>query len=107
MKNTKLLSAFGWAAILEGISTILLFANMLIVKRMDPEMGKALVYPIGMVHGLLFVAYTLLLIQCKIAYRWSLGKSALYFLLSFVPFGTFWVDKKLKEEKKSLKSLAA
>lgn len=107
MKNTKLLSAFGWAAILEGISYILLFANMVIVKRMDPEMGKTLVYPIGMAHGLLFVAYTLLLAQCKIAYRWSIGKAALYFALSFVPFGTFWVDKKLKEEKKSLNSVAA
>lgn len=107
MKNTKLLSAFGWAAVLEGISYILLFANMMIVKRMDPEMGKALVYPIGMAHGLLFVAYILLLIQCKIAFRWSFGKSALYFVLSLVPFGTFWVDKKLKEEKKSLKSVTA
>ncbi len=104
MKNTKLLSAFGWVAVLEGISYILLFANMLIVKRIDPELGQSLVYPIGMAHGVLFVLYIILAFQCKMNYNWSIKKLFIYLVLSVVPFGTFWVDKKVKEEKRSLLS---
>lgn len=102
MKNTKLLSAFAWVAVLEGISYILLFANMLIVKRVDPELGASLVYPIGMAHGVLFVLYIILAFQCKMNYNWNFKKLFIYLVLSVVPFGTFWVDRKVNEEKKAL-----
>ncbi|RQO30658.1 hypothetical protein DBR32_07965 [Taibaiella sp. KBW10] len=100
MKDKKALVRFGWVAILEGISFILLLLAMLMKYDIigDVEMGKALVKNIGMAHGVLFVLYTLLLIQCWTQYSWKIGKSALYFILSFLPLGTFWVDKQVKKE---------
>lgn len=103
MKNTKLLSAFGWTAILEGISYILLLINMGVIKRADPELGQALVYPIGMAHGVLFVLYIILALQCKLHYGWSFKKLFVYLVLSVIPLATFWVDRKVNEEKKLLR----
>ena len=56
-------------------------------------------YFVGMAHGVLFIAYVVLLALVVIQYKWSLKKAVLAFLASFVPFGTFYADKKLFREK--------
>ena len=101
--RTKTLKQFGLVAVAEGISfLVLLFIAMPVKYFGDKALGDQLVRYIGMAHGVLFVLFALLLLFCLIQYRWKLGKAVIYFLLSFVPFGTFWVDKKVKEEIKSL-----
>jgi integral membrane protein len=52
-------------------------------------------YVVGMVHGLLFIAYVLLLLQVAFSNKWSLGKVVLAFSVSLIPFGTFYADKKI------------
>jgi integral membrane protein len=53
---------------------------------------------VGMLHGVLFILYGLLLLQVTISYKWSIWKAIAAFLLSFVPFGTFFLERLLKEE---------
>ena len=80
-------------ALAEGISfLVLLFIAMPLKYGMD--MPWAVRY-IGMIHGVLFIAYILLLIQVHFQYRWSYQRSILAGFASIIPFGPFWADKKL------------
>lgn len=99
MKSLKTMRNFGRIAVAEGISFLLLLLIAMPVKYFfHQEIGAQLVKYIGWGHGVLFVLYAVFLFLCMMQYSWKFGKAALYFILSFVPFGTFWVDKKLKEE---------
>jgi integral membrane protein len=89
-----MLRIFKLTAILEGISYILLFANMLLVKPTHFELYKQLLYPIGMSHGVLFVGYIGFAIILKKAMQWNAMTFLIILLASLLPFGTFYVDKK-------------
>lgn len=83
---------------LEGISYIVLFFNMLVIKNVNIDLYKNLLYPIGMAHGLLFVLYIVLTIYLKFELNWSFKKFFKIAIASLLPFGTFysekhWVDK--------------
>src|SRR5690625_7717853 len=73
----------GW---LEGISYLVLFFNMLVIKNINPDLYQTLLYPIGMAHGLLFIGYTVLAIILKIDLNWSFKKFLLVFIASLIPF---------------------
>jgi integral membrane protein len=53
---------------------------------------------VGMLHGVLFIWYAIALLRAKMAYGWSLKKAFVGFLLSFLPFGTFYLDRILKKQ---------
>lgn len=89
-----MLQFFRLIATLEGISYLVLFYNMLINKSGNPELYQKLLFPIGMIHGILFVAYVVLAIYLKYEYNWSYKKLGLILLASLLPFGTFYSDKK-------------
>ncbi len=89
-----MLRIFKLIAILEGISYILLFTNMLLVKPFNFELYKQLLYPIGMSHGVLFVGYIGLAIILKKAMQWNFITFLIILMASLLPFGTFYVDKK-------------
>ena len=50
---------------------------------------------IGMAHGILFMLYVLAVIQNKIIRNWSYKTMFIALVVSVIPFGTFWADKKL------------
>lgn len=104
MKDKKALVRFGWVAILEGISFLVLIAASFMKRGFfgDPETGAMMVKNVGMAHGVLFVLYVLLLFQCKSNYGWSIKKVIGYFVLSVIPFGTFWVDSQVRKETRRL-----
>ena len=85
---------FRLIAALEGISYITLFYNMLYNKTNNPELYQQLLYPTGMIHGILFVMYFILAIYLKFEYNWSIKKLGLILLASLLPFGTFYSDYK-------------
>lgn len=89
-----MLRIFKLTAILEGISYILLFANMLLLKPSNLELYKQFLYPIGMTHGVLFVGYIGLAIILKKTMQWNYISFLMILLASLLPFGTFYVDKK-------------
>ena len=89
-----MLKIFKVTAILEGISYLALFANMLIVKPTNLDLYKSLLYPIGMSHGILFIGYVLLAILLRKSQNWDLKTFGIILLASLIPFGTFYVEKK-------------
>lgn len=89
-----MLRIFKITAILEGISYLVLFSNMLFIKPTNLVLYKTLLYPIGMSHGVLFIGYVLLAILLKNAQKWDLKTFGIILVASLVPFGTFYIEKK-------------
>jgi integral membrane protein len=85
---------FKFTAILEGISYLVLFANMLLVKPNNMILYKKLLYPIGMAHGVLFIGYVILAFLIKKSQNWSLNDFFIVQIASLLPFGTFYIEKK-------------
>jgi integral membrane protein len=86
-------------AIVEGISfLLLLFVAMPMKYVWDiPQAVKIT----GMVHGLLFIAFSIALLVASLDRRWGLGRMTVVFLSSLIPFGTFLMDRSLKREQAS------
>lgn len=89
-----MIKIFKITAITEGFSYLLLLANMLIIKPINPSLKESLVYPIGMTHGLLFIGYIYLAIFIKGKLNWSLKDLFIVILGSVIPFGAFVIEKK-------------
>lgn len=89
-----MLKIFKIVALLEGVSYLALFSNMLIVKPTDFSLYKTLLFPIGMAHGILFVSYVILAVILKFTQNWDFKKFGIICLASLIPFGTFYIDKK-------------
>jgi integral membrane protein len=89
-----MLRLFKIIALLEGVSYLALFSNMLLIKPNNMELYKTLLYPIGMAHGVLFIGYILLAIMLKIDLNWDWKKFGIICLASILPFGTFYMEWK-------------
>jgi integral membrane protein len=89
-----MLKIFKITAILEGISYLVLFSNMLFIKPTNFALYKTLLYPIGMSHGILFIGYIILAILLKKSQKWNFKTFSLILIASLIPLGTFYVDKK-------------
>jgi len=90
MLNTPI-GRFRFIAFVEGCSFLLIGLTMILKYRYDmPEPN----YVVGMVHGLLFIIYVLLLLQVTYIYKWSFWMLTRGFIASLIPFGTFYADKK-------------
>ena len=80
-------------AYLEGVSFLLLLMLTMPLKYFmglrEPNMI------IGLIHGLLFIAYVIAVIQIKFDQNWTYKKTFLALLAAVIPFGTFWADWKL------------
>lgn len=78
---------------IEGVSfLVILFVTMPLKYIFHmPEANKIC----GMAHGLLFIAYVILVIMVAIEHRWNFRKTGLALVASIIPFGTFWADAKL------------
>jgi integral membrane protein len=89
-----MLRIFKIVALLEGVSYLALFTNMLLVKPTNIDLYKTLLFPIGMAHGILFIGYIFLAIMLKIEENWDWKKFGLICLASILPFGTFVMERK-------------
>ncbi|MPT36057.1 MAG: DUF3817 domain-containing protein [Flavobacterium sp.] len=88
-----MLRFFKIIAFLEGISLLLLLFVAMPLKYMydKPEMVRM----VGMAHGLLFIGYIVLASMLKMEENWSLKKFLIVCVASVIPFGTFYVEKKI------------
>ncbi|MDX3537995.1 DUF3817 domain-containing protein [Streptomyces sp. MB09-01] len=59
----------------------------------------ALKMPLGLLHGILFLIYSVFLLDVWYKAKWPFKKVALFFVLSLVPFGGLYGDKLLKREE--------
>lgn len=85
---------FKFIAIAEGVSYLVLFFNMLLIKRLNLEFYKLLLYPIGMAHGLLFISYVTIALIIWKNQKWTIKEFLIVQLGSLIPFGTFYVEIK-------------
>lgn len=81
-------------AAIEGISYLLLVGIAVPVKYFmnDPTLVKW----IGQIHGIFFIAFLVLSVTYARKHQWKF-LTLIWFLLvsSFIPFGTFYMDRKL------------
>ena len=92
------LGRFRMVALAEGISFLVLLFIAMPVKYMlgHPELVKFT----GWLHGLLFVAYLILLAQVTTVRRWNTMKVILALIASILPFGTLVLDRQwIKEDQ--------
>jgi integral membrane protein len=88
---------FRLITLLEGLSYILLLFIAVPLKYGGGD--DFLVKILGMPHGVLFMLYLALAFYLKDSYEWKWQQTAVVFLASIVPFGTFYVDRKYLKDK--------
>jgi integral membrane protein len=87
-----MLNTFRIAAILEGISYLLLFGLSMPLKYWA-KIPEPNIY-IGYAHGVLFIAFVVLaIVFCK-EKKWGLRRFIILLIASLLPFGTFYIDQK-------------
>jgi integral membrane protein len=88
-----LLSPFRKIAFVEGISFLVLLGIAMPLKYFA---GMPLaVRVVGMAHGVLFIAYVVLVGLLFARRTWTFGFAAWALWLSVVPFGTFLLERQL------------
>ena len=88
---------FRMIALAEGCSFLTLLC---IAMPMKYFMGMPeVVRVVGAIHGGLFLLYVGLLAVLHVRQRWSVMFSLYAFVASIIPFGTFILDKQLREKE--------
>lgn len=88
----QLLRIFKITAHLEGYSFLLLLFIAMPLKYIWEE--PFLIRPLGMIHGLLFVAYIVIAAVGKKEWNWNFKLFSIAIIASLLPFGTFWFLKR-------------
>ena len=88
----------------EGLSYLLLLGVAMPLKYMA-GWPQAVTW-MGSLHGALFVAFCLALMQVHVTRQWPLTKTVLAFLSSLIPFGTFLLGRELRREEGNGKPLS-
>lgn len=79
---------------IEGVSYLLLLGVAMPLKYFyDTPIAVKIT---GMTHGVLFIAYCILLALCMRRFQWTRNFGAYLFVAALIPFGTFVTDRKLK-----------
>ena len=93
----KLIPTFRIVAFLEGLSYILLLFIATPIKYFadDPQYVRML----GMPHGILFMAYVVIAVLISKDMKWSSKTLWIVLLASVIPFGTFYIDKKILKQQ--------
>jgi len=89
------ISTFRRIAYVEAVSFLLLLAASFVKRATD---GPNLVPVVGMVHGLIFLAYLVFVLKVRPSQAWSLGRTLLVIVAAAIPFGGFFVGRDLKAD---------
>ena len=90
---------FRIVSLLEGVSFILLMGVAVPAKYVFDN--PALIMPVGLVHGILFLLFLAFAIWAIVIYKWKIKTSFLVLLSSVIPFGTFYIDSTILKKIKS------
>jgi integral membrane protein len=90
-KNVK---KFGLINTIEGYSYIILVFIAMPMKYLF-EIPLA-VKIAGMLHGVLFIIFCLLLAKAWQEAKWPFKENIIFFVASLIPFGTFFTKSKIK-----------
>lgn len=91
------LGRFRVISAIEGLSYLLLVFIAMPIKYIgeNPYPVKIL----GMIHGVLFIIFMISLFESKIKKSWNIGLMFQLFVLSLIPFGAFYIEKKVKPKE--------
>ncbi|MBT3163615.1 DUF3817 domain-containing protein [Streptomyces sp. Vc74B-19] len=78
----------------EAISFLLLLVCSVLKRTTDFNAVPVM----GAVHGFLFVLYVIFWADAWNRAKWSLGTAAYYFVMSVLPTGGFFAERRLKRE---------
>ncbi|WP_373035932.1 DUF3817 domain-containing protein [Sulfurimonas sp.] len=85
---------FGQINSIEGYSYLLL---LFIAMPMKYAFGYPMAVKIaGMIHGILFILFCLLLVKAWHESKWAFSENIIFFVASLIPFGTFFTKNKIK-----------
>jgi integral membrane protein len=96
----NIFGAFRKIAIAEGISFLVLLFIAMPLKYWANK--PQFVQIIGSAHGLLFVLFILFAGIVLLKYKKNIGWFAKAVVASFLPFGTFYMDKQWKLEEQTI-----
>lgn len=90
------LTRFRAISAIEGLSFLLLVFIAMPIKYIgeNPYPVKIL----GMMHGVLFIIFMISLFETKIRKSWDTGMVFQLFVLSLIPFGAFFIERKVKPQ---------
>lgn len=90
-----MLKSFRLLSLIEGLSLITL---LLIALPARAQFGIDFVWPVGMAHGLLWLAYVLMSLVVSHLQRWSVLVWLMALVCSVLPFGFLLLDRRLQRE---------
>ena len=85
-------AAFRVVAVVEAVTYLVLLGAVVLKRVLD---GPDLVSALGPVHGIAFLVYLVLVLRIRESQGWNLGRTLVVILASAVPFGGFWVERRL------------
>lgn len=97
-----MLKSFRLLSLIEGLSLITL---LFIAMPARYHFGIDFVWPVGMAHGLLWMAYVALSLAVSHARRWSVLMWLLALLCSVIPFGFVLLDRRLQRDLRASASV--
>lgn len=90
------LSRFRVISAIEGLSYLLLVFIAMPVKYIGENPYPVKVF--GMIHGVLFIIFMVSLFETKLRKSWDVGFVFQLFVLSLIPFGAFFIEKRLNQK---------
>ena len=90
-----MLNLFRLLSLVEGLSLLTL---LFIAMPAKYQFGHDFVWPVGMAHGVLWLAYVLASLVVSHLQRWSVLAWAGALVCSVLPFGFILLDRRLKRE---------
>ena len=87
------------SSLLDGLSFIILLYFAIYEKRILGD-ETAVRIP-GMVHGVIFTIFLILLYFTMEKRRWPIKRAALVFVCSLIPFAPFFLEPSLKKEQRA------
>lgn len=90
-----MLNAFRLLSLIEGLSLITL---LFVAMPARYQFGLDFVWPVGMAHGVLWLAFVVMSLLVSHLQRWSVLAWLLALLCSVVPFGFLLLDARLRRE---------
>src|SRR5687767_12315450 len=81
-------------ALIEGVSFLVLLFIAMPLKYLAGI--PAAVKVVGWIHGVLFIAFCVALVQTTIVAKWSVARAGLVLVAALLPFGPFVLDRRMK-----------
>lgn len=97
LKKLRYLPFLRAASLLDGLSFVILLYFAIYEKRV---LGDATAVRIpGMIHGIIFTVFLILLYLTMEQREWTLKRAGLVFFCALVPFAPFFLEPLLKREQ--------